>query len=454
MRLRDLHNSVTARLVASAFAVLLVVIAGTTAAELLEAPSRIDAETRSSTALAEMIIGYALGSLSAAASPDEAVEQLVRQLGTTRHVDIQYVPQGNNPRSLPDEPRSHAHRAPGWFVALLVGPPSRAVYPVIVGGVARGTLAVTAYGYDEIDEIWSELCREISELTLIVLLLSAALGWVARHALRPIEAVADGMDRMCRGEFTPLDDTEIYELRRLGERFNTLAASLQSASIDNRMLIDRMMTIQESEREEIARTLHDEVGSTLFSIRAGLMTLRISYPEDCVAADNVGELETMIEEVQSRNRRLLERLRPMVLDHLSLADALRDMVDAWDGRTEATRWVSEIDDDIGSGDGAADVAIYRIVQECLTNVARHAHAGWVTVLLRRDHTTRRLEAEISDDGIGLPKGMRYGYGLMGAAERARKFGGEFHLDCSERGGTIVRFGLPVRAPDPTEAGVQ
>ena len=109
---------------------------------------------------------------------------------------------------------------------------------MLANGSAQSTVVVTGYADDEIDEIWKELCDELVWLTMIALMITGAMIWTARLALHPLEAVADGMDRLSRGEFTVLDDAQAYELRRIKERFDeSLGASLQRASADNKNLI-------------------------------------------------------------------------------------------------------------------------------------------------------------------------------------------------------------------------
>lgn len=442
MRLRDLPTSVTARLVASAVAILAVVVAGLVTAELLGSRSRIDTEMRSSSDLAQMVIHYAMRGIGSEPDPEAALRQLAQELDAMRHIEVQYLAEDDSIPNLPNPAPPRVKHAPHWFAAHISTAPARRLYPVIAGGRVYGTMVVTDYPGDEIDEIWDDLWHEILGLVLAALLITAAITWVVRRALRPVEAVADGMERMNHGQFTTVEDVEVYELRNIGNRFNALGNSLQRAGADNRLLIDRMMTIQEHEREEIARELHDEVGSTLFSIRAELVALRNPEPGDDDIAHRIGDLESMIETVQRRNGRLLERLRPMALDYLSLADAIRDLVMTWDTRAGDTRWMYDVDDEIGEPDRASALAIYRVVQECLTNAARHAHARWVKVGAWSDRATRRLHVEIRDDGVGPPPDLHMGYGLLGATERVHKLGGTLSVGRNSPRGMIVSFDVP------------
>jgi two-component system sensor histidine kinase UhpB len=404
---------------------------------------------RSGSELAEMVIGYAMRAVSLEPDPEAAARRLAQNLNNMRHVVVQYVPQ---PDILPTRLRKRGARtehSPLWFDSLfqISSPPK--LYPVFANGSARGTVVVTGYADDEIDEIWKELCDQLVWLTMIALMVTGAMIWTARLALRPLEAVADGMDRLSRGEFTVLDDSPVYELRRIKERFNILGASLQRASADNKMLIDRMMALQESEREDIARELHDEIGSALFSLRAELVAWRHPDPDDGAVADRIDDLEAIIEDVQWRNGRILSRLRPVALDHLSLTDALRDLVETWSGRLSTICWMSEIEDCAGAACQKDALAIYRVVQECLSNAARHSRARHVMVRVRRASATGRLRIEVADDGIGCPSGLRMGYGLLGATERVRSLGGALRIDPNQPSGMILSFSLPSIMEGPT-----
>jgi two-component system, NarL family, sensor histidine kinase UhpB len=448
MKLRDLRNSVTARLISSSLVSLAVAIVGSVTAEVLQSRARIDAEIRSSTELADMVIGYAMPGVQAAPDTAAAARRLTQDLNHMRHIAVEYVPQGGTQSSWPMNRKPRTEHPPFWFIALFETSSTSKLYPMAVSHSARGAIVVTGYADDEIEEIWYELCGRLLWLTIIALMITGAMVWMARLALRPIEAVANGMDRLSRGEFTVLDDSQVYELRRIGDRFNTLGASLRRAGADNKILIDRMMALQEAEREDIARELHDEIGSALFSLRAELVALHRLSPDGDALTDRIDDMEAIIEDVQWRNGRILAQLRPMALDHLSLTDALRDLVATWNGRMCGICWISEIEDcaEAVYQDGA--LAIYRVVQECMTNAARHSQARHVKVRLWRTPTTGRLHVEVVDDGIGYPSSLRMGYGLLGASERVRKLGGSLRIGRNQPAGTIASFSLPAIVEDP------
>jgi signal transduction histidine kinase len=200
--------------------------------------------------------------------------------------------------------------------------------------------------------------------------------------------------------------------------------------------------MQEMERQHIARELHDEIGQVLTS-SVMMLTLSRQLPPDA-AQVRVAEARSLLEELIGKVRGLALDLRPSVLDHFGLAAALTWFFDRYTAQTgvrvvfrdfvtEERRFSSEI-----------ETAAYRIVQEALTNVARHAHAQEATVTLLAEDEFLRIEVE--DRGAGFdPREARAGrsFGLTGMRERAHILGGRFIIHSSAGAGTRVVAELPL-----------
>ena len=228
------------------------------------------------------------------------------------------------------------------------------------------------------------------------------------------------------------------ELRSLGERFNRLVGSLAQATDQNRLLINRLMTVQDAERKDVAHELHDEFGPSLFAIRADLGAIarraRTHAPPLVEVLDRVASISGLVEQIQRINSRLLERLRPLVLDQLGLREALARLVGAWATRYPTIKWTRRLAE-VGEVDEAASQALYRAAQEALTNVVRHAKATSVSLTLaERDGL---LVLTIDDDGQGLAAGHSHGFGLLGMAERARAVGGALSVGPGKAGGVRI-----------------
>jgi signal transduction histidine kinase len=232
-----------------------------------------------------------------------------------------------------------------------------------------------------------------------------------------------------------------------------LTADLQSSR-------ERLVTTREEERRRLRRDLHDGIGPTLTGIALQLNAVRklvvSNKRED--AAETLARLEQRTEETIAETRRLIYGLRPPALDDLGLIPSIRQqaqsqgMVDPTvgaksDGHRESRTLVSmEAPEELPPLPAAVEVACYRIVQEALTNVARHAHAKTCHIRLSVDRGTGMMEVEITDDGVGTPKDRVAGVGLSSMRERAEELGGTLAVESGPDGGTRVLARLPLPAP--------
>lgn len=207
-----------------------------------------------------------------------------------------------------------------------------------------------------------------------------------------------------------------------------------------RNLAARLLAIREQERSSIARELHDELGQALTRINIDVAWLTQQLP----ARRRTRRVESMAPLVDKTIRtvqQISSQLRPPVLDDLGLEAAIEWHVKEfaeWGGCECALR----LNLGILPRDRDRDIAIFRILQEALTNVARHARATRVSVVA--DRTANLLVLEIEDDGIGIPQSKltgQHSYGLTGMAERAESLGGELSIMVAPQSGTRVRFQL-------------
>jgi signal transduction histidine kinase len=225
---------------------------------------------------------------------------------------------------------------------------------------------------------------------------------------------------------------------RLADEALQLSADLQRSR-------ERLVTAREEERRRLRRDLHDGLGPRLAAQTLKVGSARSLYPQDPAAADALlAGLETDIEEALTDIRRLVYDLRPPALDELGLVGAVREATAQYreDGLSRAPERLPLLP-------AAVEVAAYRIVQEALTNVVRHAHAGSCLVRLSLGDV---VELEITDDGVGLPADRRAGVGLSSMRERAAELGGKCVIEPLPSGGARVLARLPLPKRDkPTGA---
>jgi signal transduction histidine kinase len=218
---------------------------------------------------------------------------------------------------------------------------------------------------------------------------------------------------------------------------------------DLRRSRERLVLAREEERRRLRRDLHDELAPTLAALSLSAATVGELIPTDPKEATLANEkLRGAIRATVGDVRRLVYDLRPPALDELGLIEAIRERASRYYGvGDEGFRATVEAPEDLPPLPAAVEVAAYRIVQEALTNVSRHARASSCTVRLAcTESPSRALTIEVTDDGVGLPDTPEGGVGLSSMRERAAELGGECEIVRSWPSGTRVFARLPLRGP--------
>lgn len=243
------------------------------------------------------------------------------------------------------------------------------------------------------------------------------------------------MNRMLSAELAERSMTE-QRLRASEENLRALAAHLQS--------------VREEERIHIAREIHDELGQALTGLKYDINSLAKSVcaegPE--AVAEKTQHLGQQIDRIINSVRRIASGLRPEVLDEIGLAAAIEWQAREFQRRT-GIRCLVEISPGFNDPDKERSTALFRIFQELLTNVARHAHATRVSVTLT--DTGRSLEMKVEDNGRGIQEKeleSRKSLGFLGLRERVLAFGGSIDVKGQEGKGTTVSVSVPVLAQQP------
>jgi signal transduction histidine kinase len=210
----------------------------------------------------------------------------------------------------------------------------------------------------------------------------------------------------------------------------------------------RLETAREEERARVARELHDELGQVLTSLKLEFMWLVEELRKGAPSVQLVNKLQSsigLIEVSLQSVRQISSELRPAVLDHLGLPDALQWEATNFEARTGIRcRVASDLKRELS--DRARSLALFRIVQEALTNVVRHAHAGAVRITLRERGNA--LTLVVKDNGRGITRAETSSVesiGLLGMAERARLLGGRVKVAGVPGRGTTVTVQIPVAA---------
>ncbi|HVA21607.1 MAG TPA: sensor histidine kinase [Candidatus Micrarchaeia archaeon] len=277
---------------------------------------------------------------------------------------------------------------------------------------------------------------------------------VLRAAFAPLRGLVAVMAAVRRGRLDAraTQTGQSPDVRRIAATLNLMLDRLQ---VERRQRAERVLEAQERERERIARELHDETSQALTRQIIGLDLLRqrTDLPGD--ARSQIGGLREGAERTLAEVHRLARDLRPTVLDDLGLVPALRSIASDAGRVRSAPRIVVEAHAGAARFSAAVETACYRIVQEALTNAARHSGAETVTVRLEHDAAARRVTVEVVDDGRGGVDPVRApggGLGLFGMRERAELLGGSFTIVSQPGVGTRLLATIPLDADEPTGTG--
>lgn len=217
--------------------------------------------------------------------------------------------------------------------------------------------------------------------------------------------------------------------------------ALRESETRLRALSAHLQKIKEDERARIAREIHDDIGGTLTGLKADLVWLKKRFGTDPLVGEKLASMDTLLGSAVEASVRIARDLRPPILDH-GFVDALEWQARDFQKRTGIRCRFTASDEDLELEPNAA-VAAFRIVQELLTNITKHARAKEVTIALAMTPVTVQLE--VIDDGVGIaPKdrGKRDSFGLRGMIERAREFDGELVIAAGSGGGTRAVLTLP------------
>lgn len=224
---------------------------------------------------------------------------------------------------------------------------------------------------------------------------------------------------------------------------------LQVADQDRVELLRLLVKAQEDERQRIARELHDQLGQLLAALSFGLQTLGAMDGVTSTIFKQVQNLQVLADEIAKEVHDLAVELRPAALDDLGLSAAVHQFVNLWSSRSKIRADVQLVGMDRGRLPQNLETIIYRIVQEALTNVAKHAHARHVSIIIqqRPDYFTLIVE----DDGIGFNANLlEYSVaneqlGLLGMRERLAAVGGTLEIETTLAHGTTLFVRVPAEA---------
>jgi two-component system, NarL family, sensor histidine kinase UhpB len=343
---------------------------------------------------------------------------------------------------------SPTKRWPGTFETLyrqIFSPGLGLTRPLSFKGEYHGYITVIPSAEMELARAWERLTGLLglsaSTATAVCLLVYLSIY----RALRPAKMIVDNLEQMQAADsLLQLPTFKLLEWQRIGTAINAYAATQKQLLSDRKKLALQLMSVQEEERRFLARELHDEFGQCLSAINALSSSIVQTAKQDCPQlvpeAESIAKINRRVMETV---RTLLLRLRPAELDELGLVASLHTMVTAWNQQYSGQIHCQLIvDGDLQQLNEPLPIALYRIVQEGLTNIAKHSAATLATVNLKIVGQTIILTIEDNGQSTVFPLLEQKGFGLLGIRERVNGLGGQLDFLARESGGLLLQVTLP------------
>lgn len=335
------------------------------------------------------------------------------------------------------------------------GPIRDIAVPIFEGKAGAVRVGMTA---QNLEAAVARNTSNLAGLVAVAVVLTIAVSYMLSYYLtRPLSRLLAAVNSVAQGDLSQrITSPGSDEVGQLGRAFNLMARELERKEAIRRELMEKVISSQEEERKRVARELHDEFAQRLTSVMLSLESVEATVPgADKRTVQAINRAKQATESSLAETRRLVGDLRPPVLDDLGLVPAIRSYAEAQLRRvgTEATVTAVNVPRMLPP---AMDTAVFRIVQEAVVNVIKHAQAKHVGITLRVDNGT--LFGEVADDGRGF-RPVKPGsssdshltsFGLVGMEERATLLGGKLSITSDPGKGTRVSFTVPIYSGDGHE----
>ncbi len=373
-----------------------------------------------------------------------------------RHLKIEFFNlEGKLIESNISETRTQTiDQAPSWFVnfmGLISDPWQAKRLPVDILGQAKGSIVITPDPSYEFGEIWNQLKGIFYLAGAFFILTNILVAWIVFRALSPVEFILKSLTELELGNLNvKMPNLKTSELSAISSKFNHMVKTLRLSIEQNHKLTQKLIRVQEEEKKSLARDLHDEFAQSLTAINADAAVLKAlankEYPNIKPSAHAISDLSKHLMNLVGG---MLNRLKLGVLNELGLEEGLIDLISTWKLRHSKINLNYEINlKGLPKTNEIIPVTTYRIIQECLTNISRHAKAKNIGIkiqFIKKNPSLKIIDIHINDDGVGLSKLHRDGFGISGMRERIREVNGKIKIVSELNQGLTLHIQLPIKS---------
>lgn len=365
-------------------------------------------------------------------------------LEQTRHLNIQLKKSSGEIVSISGTPQLNESDGspPDWFINLVLGEYPKIEYPIETINNKPLKLIIQANPMDEISEAWQESIAFFTSLIVLVLLTFLSVQLVFNKTIKSIHSIIEHLKGIETGDYQKkLAGFSTREYDDIAKAINHMTDVLDKSEKQNRALTQHSLEIQEEERQRLSQELHDEFGQSLTAIK--VMAVTAAHEKSDTPKITASMIE-ICDHLMTVVRSMMKQLHPLILTELGLKATLEDLLHHWEARNASTGFTLHYDDAVDHIEQTIVIQIFRVIQESLTNIIRHAQASQVNISLQISPDSGRLVLSVTDDGLGCDiDQLTSGFGLLGMEERIKLLGGDFKIQSQVNNGLQIKAEIPL-----------
>lgn len=329
---------------------------------------------------------------------------------------------------------------PQWFIDRMLSGLNEVgtnELSVSINDEVIGKLVISPEPASEINEAWQETRNMLMLIALFFIAVNVVVYIAVAISLKPIDEVIDALTDIEDGQLERrLPIFGLPEMASISRKFNGMAATMQSSIRSNHRLTQQIIRLQEAERKSLAHELHDEIGQHLTAIHVDASVIRGCKDLES-AKSSATAIDGVVRQMMDIVRSMLHKLRPGGLDGESFVEALQELLNHWQERHQNTELHHRFTGKFSALADDVQLTLYRVLQECLTNISRHAAASEVWVELAEDDSGIRMI--VRDNGRGFEPGKKNRrFGLAGMQERVDSINGNLSISAAVNEGVEIQ----------------
>jgi len=368
----------------------------------------------------------------------------ISELSEIRHLKIQFF---NNQDILLEETSNtfnDIQAPPYWFIFLIEKLSQEIFFSKInidQRGEMKGYIVIKPEPIYEYAEIWQQIKVGLWIIGSFLILINIVVLILFSHMIKPINKIIEGFEKLEAGNYkSKINKSNILELDIIGKKFNSMINNLRQSNNKIHKLSQNLINVQEQEKSELARDLHDELGQSLTALQAEAASISKSTKKSS-RDDAIFNVIQLSKNMMLSTREIIKKLNLGLIEDLGFESALIELFENWKRRFMGVKFEYKIEDKALRKITKQETAhLYRIFQEALTNISKHSEPKNIKITIKSLDRGNKTRILISNDGIKSNLENNEGLGLIGIAERVDQINGSLEVIKKKFFKIIIKMG--------------